>query len=194
MLKLLSAVLAISLAACVTGDATSIDDSPPGADFTAEQAAQAPATLPAIGQDQEYAFFQNHTYTFRFPGFFTPQAETFFIWNFGTSIQHNAPYPSGSHGKLYGVFAPGPAGATHHVDGQDGFDHYHVMSQGEGLRTFDVFFVFPGPSFNAATFVPPRSERDLNAAISAGVLGAPLTTTAAGFGPLVIKVPVSELE
>jgi hypothetical protein len=148
--------------------------------------------LPPIGADQEYGFFNGRTFTFRFPGFFTPQAETFFIWNLGTSIQHNAPYPSNSHGKVYGVFAPGPAGSTHHVDGQDGFDHYHILTQDSGTHTFDVFLVFTGPNFNAATFRAPLSERDMNAAIRAGVLAAPLTTVQAGFDPLVFRVPVSE--
>ena len=151
-------------------------------------------TLPAIGEDQEYAFFNNETFTLKFPGFFTPQAETFFIWNLGTTIQHGAPYPSSTHGKLYGVFAPGPQGATHHVDGQDAFDHYHLMNKGEGTRTFDVFLVFPGPNFNAATFKAPLSEKALNTAVAAGILNAPLTTVAAGFPPLVIKVPVKEFE
>jgi hypothetical protein len=39
---------------------------------------------------------------------------------------------------------------------------------------------------------PPRSERGLDAAVAAGVLGPILTSTAAGFGPLVLKVPVRE--
>jgi len=137
-------------------------------------------------------FFENDVFTLRFPGFFTPQAETFFIWNLGTTIQHDAPYPSNRHGKLYGVFAPGPAGATHHVEGQDGFDHYHLGTQGEGRRTFDVFLVFPGPNFNAATWRPVLNERALNRAVAAGILNAPITTIAAGFDQLVIKVPVSE--
>src|SRR6185503_17832438 len=148
-------------------------------DILEEQAAQPLLNLPPIGEDQEYAFFNGKTFTLRFPGFFTPQAETFFIWNLGTTIQHGAPYPSNSHAKLYGVFAPGPTGSTHHVDGQNAFDHYHIITKNGGPHTFDVFLVFPGPNFNPA--------------IAAGVLAAPITTTAAGFGPLVIRVPVSKL-
>ena len=67
------------------------------------------------------------------------------------------------------------------------------MNRGEGTQTFDVFLVFPGPNFNAATFRAPLSERDINAAVGAGILNAPITTTAAGFGPLVIRVPVREV-
>jgi hypothetical protein len=151
-----------------------------------------PHALPPISADQEYAFLNGETFTWRFPGFFTAQAETFFIWNLGTSIQHNAPYPSNSHGKVFAIFAPGPTGSTHHVDGQDGFDHYHLITQGQGTHTFDVFLVFTGPNFNAATFHAPLSERDMNTAVRAGILATPATTTDAGFGPLVIRVPVSE--
>jgi len=197
MLKIFATILLVGpLAACAVDDPNAPADP---TDSTFDQNADfgggfghGPQTLPPIGADQEYSFKDNRTFTFSFPGFNSPQAETFFIWNFGTTIQHNAPYPSASHGKLYGVFAPGPAGSTHHVAGQDGFDHYHVMNRGEGTQTFDVFLVFPGPNFNAATFHAPLSEAGINAAVTAGILAAPVTTTAAGFGPLVIRVPVRE--
>ncbi|MEO7736142.1 MAG: hypothetical protein ABIY55_34610 [Kofleriaceae bacterium] len=194
LLVTLTAVLGASLfAGCATDadDSQTLDTDPASAH--AEADLNHAFALPAIGADQEYSFFAGLPFTFRFPGFFTPQAETFFIWNFGTSIQHNAPYPSSSHGRLYGVFAPAPAGSLHHVAGQDGFDHYHIMSQGPGTRTFDVFLVFPGPNFNAATFIAPRSEFAMNISIAFGVLAAPITTTDAGFGPLVFTVPVSHL-
>jgi hypothetical protein len=152
------------------------------------------ATFPELSEDQEYAFFRDQPFTLRFPGFFSAHAETFFIWNLGTSIQHGAPYPSNKHAKLYAIFAPGPPGTTHHVDGQDGFDHYHVMTAGEGTQTFDVFLVFQGPNFNAATWRPQLSEREMNAAVAAGILNPPENTTDAGFGPLVIKVPVKEFD
>jgi hypothetical protein len=192
-------VTALVGAALLGGCAVDVDRSQPSeseSTFALEAAAQAhaPRSLPPLPEDQEYAFFKGDAFKIRFPGFFTAQAETFFIWNLGTTIQHNAPYPSNSHGKMYGVFAPGPAGATHHVDGQEGFDHYHVMTLGEGTHTFDVFLVFQGPNFNAATFKAPLSEREINAAVAAGILAAPSTTTAAGFGPLVIRVPIREVD
>jgi hypothetical protein len=99
------------LGGCAVDDASSQPSM-----IVADHASCGQTSLPELSEDQEYSFFRDRTFTFRFPGFFTPQAETFFIWNFGTSIQHDAPYPSSSHGKLYGVFAQGPAGATHHVD------------------------------------------------------------------------------
>ncbi len=191
---LLAAVIGASLfAGCATDadDSQALDTDPASAHADADLLHG--RTLPPIGADQEYAFFAGLPFTFKFPGFFTPQAETFLIWNFGTTIQHDAPYPSDSHGRLYAVLAPGPAGSNHHVDGQDGFDHYHIISQGPGTRTFDVFLVFPGAKFNPTTFRAPRSELEMKISIAFGVLAAPLTTTDAGFGPLVIKVPVSFL-
>jgi hypothetical protein len=190
---LFTAVLGATLfAGCMdsSDQSENLDDSTANNSADAELNSHHDQTLPPIGADQEYGFVNGDTYTFRFPGFFTPQAETFFIWNLGTSIQHNAPYPSNSHGKLYAVFAPGPAGSTHHVAGQDGFDHYHLMNQGEGTRTFDVYLVFQGANYNAATFHAPLSERDMNRAVSAGILATPLLTNEAGFDQLVFKVPV----
>jgi hypothetical protein len=192
MLKIFAALLAIPLAGCLTGDPSIDDDSTLNASDDLE-AQHGSLHLPPIGPDQEYAFFDGKPFTIRFPGFFTPQAETFFIWNLGTSIQHGAPYPSNRHDRVYGVFAPGPEGTTHHVDQQDGFDHYHILTKGDGLRTFDVFLVFQGPNFNAATFRAPLSEREMERAIAAGILAAPVTTVEAGFDPLVFKVPVTRV-
>jgi hypothetical protein len=183
------------LGGCAVDGASAQSEQSQAATVVADQAACGlPRTFPELSEDQEYSFFNDRPFTFRFPGFFSAQAETFFIWNLGTSIQHGAPYPSNKHAKLWAIFAPGPPGTTHHVDGQDGFDHYHVMSAGEGTQTFDVFLVFQGPNFNAATWHPLLSEREMNAAVAAGVLNPPETTSAAGFGPLVIKVPVSEFD
>lgn len=157
----------------------------------AEAAARAGSgQLPDLPPNLEYVFYNGRTGLMGFPGYFSSTAETFFIWNLGWTIQHDAPYPSPDHGKLYGVFAPGPGGATHHVDGQDAFDHYHIVNQGTGIRTFDVWLVFPGPNFDAATYKPVRSEAAMNAQIAAGILAAPITTTAAGFDQLVLRVPV----
>jgi hypothetical protein len=182
------------LGGCAVDGSSSQSQAAQPATSVADQASCVHQTFPPLSEDQEYAFFRDQPFTFRFPGFFSAQAETFFIWNLGTSIQHNAPYPSTSHAKLYAIFAPGPPGTTHHVDGQDNFDHYHIITAGQGTQTFDVFLVFQGPNFNAATFPVPLSEREMNAAVAAGILNPPETTTAAGFGPLVIQVPVKEFE
>lgn len=181
MLKMLAIVLlaGMPLGACLE------EDSP--TTTTEQEVSKKP--LPPLSADQEYAYFQGNAWTFQFPGYFSPEAETFFIWNFGTSIQHGAPYPSSSHEQLYAVFAPGPAGATHHTDEADPFDHYHILGKVGGTRTYDAFLVFPGPNFNAATWDAPRSVDEMNDRIASGELGAPLLTTQAGFDPLVITVP-----
>jgi hypothetical protein len=146
--------------------------------------------LPDLPDNLEYVFHDNRVHVMWFPGYFSSAAETFFIWNLGTTIQHDATYPSPSHDNLYAVFAPGPGGSTHHVDGQDAFDHYHIVSHATGIRTYDVWLVFPGPNYDAATYTPVRTEAAMNAQIAAGILAAPITTTAAGFDQLVIRVPV----
>jgi hypothetical protein len=191
MLKFFAAILLVGpLAACVT-DATDSTDETESAISTASSAAKHCDSLPPIGEDQEYVFFNGQPYTMKFPGYFSPQSETFFIWQFGTAIQHDAPYPSSSHGRLYAIFAQGPAGAEHDVEGQPAYNHYHIITEGSGTRTLDVFLVNPGPNYNPATFDAPLSEHALNEAV---VLAAPAPTTALGLGPLVIKVPVSKFD
>ena len=170
-------------------------DSSDEATSVADQAVQCPPqSLPEQPEDTEYAFFNHQVFTFTFPGFDSPQAETFFIWNLGTSIQHGAPYPSNQHDKMWGIIAPGPPGGTHHVDGQPDFDHYHLINKGAGTRTFDVFLVFKGPNFNAATWVPPLNETELNRAIASGQLGPVQLTTDLGFDPLVIKEKIKKFD
>jgi hypothetical protein len=192
MLKFLSAILlAGPLAACAT-DAVDSTDETDSAISSVDQAVNHCDSLPPIGEDQEYVFFHGQPLTMRFPGYFSPESEPFFIWTFGTAIQHDAPYPSSSHGRLYAVFAHGPEGANHEVEGQPAYNHYHIISEGVGTRTLDVYLVNPGPNYNPATFDAPLSEHELDDAVAAGVLSAPLPTTAAGLGPLVIKVPVSK--
>ena len=160
----------------------------------ADQAVQCNQPLPEQPEDTEYAFFNHQVFTFTFPGFDSPQAETFFIWNLGTSIVHGAPYPSNTHDKMWGIIAPGPPGGTHHVDGQDAFDHYHLINKGAGTRTFDVFLVFQGPNLNLATWVPPLNETELRAAIASGQLGPETLTTAVVGEPLVIKEKIKKFD
>ena len=95
---------------------------------------------------------------------------------------------------MWGIIAPGPPGGTHHVEGQDDFDHYHLINKGAGTRTFDVFLVFKGPNFDLATWVPPLNETELNAAIAAGKLGPVTLTTAVVGEPLVIKEKIKKFD
>ncbi len=188
MIKLAAIAMFVPLVACV--DTTPQTADQPSTIDVARHSNGGDCTLPPLPEDSEYVFWRGRTEKLRFPGFYSPQAETFFIWNVGTSLQHNVAYPDPHHSQLYAVFAPGPPGSTHHVAGQDNFDHYHISAQGPGLRTYDVYLVFPGPNFDAATWDSPTSVEGMNAAIAAGQLGAPLLSTQAGFDPLVLKVPV----
>jgi hypothetical protein len=189
-------VVAVAGATMLGGCAANADSSGEEATSVADQAVQCdqPLPLPEQPEDTEYAFFNHQVFTFTFPGFDSPQAETFFIWNLGTTIQHGAPYPSNKHDKMWGIIAPGPPGGTHHVEGQDDFDHYHLINKGAGTRTFDVFLVFKGPNFDLATWVPPLSETELNAAIAAGKLGPVTLTTAVVGDPLVIKEKIKKFD
>ncbi len=188
MLKLAALTLPLSLAACIVGG-----DEPPASTMdpnTVDAVANTSGCLPSLPADSEYGFYNGKARIFTFTGFYSDAAETFFIWNLGTTIQHGAPYPDASHGRLYAVFTAGPCGSIHHVAGQDQWDHYHVITQGIGQRTFDVELVFPGASYDATKYDPPKSEEEMLQLVSRGVLGAPLLTTDAGFGPLVVSVPV----
>jgi hypothetical protein len=98
--------------ALVSGCAVNADSSEEDTSVTDQAVLPCPQPLPEQPEDTEYAFFNHQVFTFTFPGFSSPQAETFFIWNLGTSIQHGAPYPSSKHNKMWGIIAPGPAGGT----------------------------------------------------------------------------------
>ncbi len=186
MLK--AVLLSLPLVACVSTEQDSTPSNNAGDAVDAVN--NVGGCLPPLPANSEYAYYNDRVRIITFTGYYSDSAETFFIWNLGTTIQHGAPYPSDDHGKLYGVFTPSPCGAVHHVAGQDQWDHYHIITQGIGVRTFDVELVFPGPNFNAATYHPPLSLAEMNDAVSAGILAPPLLTTDAGFDPLVIKVPV----
>jgi hypothetical protein len=190
------ALFAVVVGTTLLGGCAVNTDSSEEATSVADQAVQCdqPLPLPEQPEDTEYAFFNHQVFTFTFPGFDSPQAETFFIWNLGTTIQHGAPYPSNKHDKMWGIIAPGPPGGTHHVEGQPDFDHYHLINKGAGTRTFDVFLVFQGPNFDLATWVPPLNEQELNAAIAAGKLGPVTLTTAVVGEPLVIKEKIKKFD
>lgn len=144
----------------------------------------------------EPVLVNNHLCQITFLGTSAPNHDTFFIWNMGVgSWLHDATYPSDSRPDLYAIFAPAPANETHHVDGWDQFDHYHVVTAGPGDpgydTTFDVWLVFPGPNFDPNTYTVATNPAAVQAQIAAGILGAPLRTTDAGFQPLVLRVPIN---
>src|ERR1041384_578616 len=78
-------VVAVAGATMLGGCAVNADSSS-GEEATsvADQAVECNQPLPEQPEDTEYAFFNHQVFTFTFPGFNSPQAETFFIWNLGT--------------------------------------------------------------------------------------------------------------
>ena len=130
--------------------------------------------------------------TMIFKGALTPQTEVYEIWAVGTNgIVQGAAYNTGRP-NLYAVFGTNTdPSITHHVDGEGGFDHYHVLDNNDDNTTWDLLTVFPGPNYNAATYQPAKSVHDMNAQIAAGVLGPVLTLPEAGFPPVVLNFPVT---
>ena len=148
------------------------------------------------GSLQEAVFSNNKLCQFVFHGTSSPDAEIFFIWNLGIDgVLQGEAYPTDARANLFAIFAPAPANATHHVDGFDQFDHYHIVDAAPGSanydETWDVFLVFPGPNFDAATYTTATNAAAMQAQIAAGILGPALKTTEAGFDPLVLSSPLT---
>ncbi len=126
-----------------------------------------------------------------------PNADQYAIWNLGVGgIGDTSDYPSDSRPNMYAILAPAPADRVHHVDGFDQFDHYHVSDRSSFERgqdyngSWDVYFVFPGPNFDAASYVTATSVEAMQQQVADGILGTPLLTTEAGFDPLVLNAPI----
>ncbi|HEU4727801.1 MAG TPA: hypothetical protein VFT22_07935 [Kofleriaceae bacterium] len=131
-----------------------------------------------------------------FIGGLTSKTEVYQIWAVGThGIVDNATYNT-PRPNFYAVFGTSAAGdVTHHVDGFDQFDHYHVIENAHGgtdvdNTIWDLFAVFPGPNYDAATYQPAKSVSQMNQQIAAGILGPVLTLQQAGFPPVVLYFPV----
>src|SRR5690242_14257502 len=129
-----------------------------------------------------------------FQGALTPQTQTYLIWAVGTRGIVNAPYNTPRRPNLYAIFGTArPAFETHHVDGFDQFDHYHVAENpGQGTDvendTWDLLVLFPGPNFNQATYVSAKTPAQLKAQSDAGILSPIETLPEAGFPPVVLRV------
>ena len=155
---------------------------------------------PGPDDEAEAVYFRGGQCHMVFRNVSSPAAETFFIWNLGVDgVLEEEPYPTRSRANLYAVFAPGAPDSVHHVDGQDAFDHYHIVDAAPGERrhgpgrydgTWDVFLVFPGPGFEPATYQAARSVHEMYAQIRDGILGPVLKTTEAGFAPLVLHAEI----
>jgi hypothetical protein len=146
----------------------------------------------------EPAFVGGHLCKMVFVGGLTASTQFYEIWAVGTNgIVANAPYNTPGTPNLYAVFGTNVAASvTHHVDGFNQFDHYHVLdnnNNGDEVenRTWDLLALFPGPNYNAATYQPAKSAKDVLAQSAAGILGPVLTTPDIGFPPVVLNFPVT---
>ena len=193
-------VLSGLLAGCVMGDDDSTDE-----DLAYNGGGH--VTPPGPDDVPEALYFDGGQCHMVFRNVSSPQAEVFFIWNLGINgVLQEEPYPTTRRANLYAIFAPSPADAVHHVDGQDQFDHYHIVdaaphghghfdfdSSHGGPRydgTWDVFLVFPGPNFNAATYKVAKTVDKMNKQIRDGILGPITKTNDAGFDPLVLNAEI----
>lgn len=153
------------------------------------EALSAAQTATAQGTLTEPAAYNGRICALRFPGTPSATSEFFVIWNLGHGIldvPFDTPRPD-----LYAVL-PG----TMHTDpNHPELDHDHIVSHGPGAvgydGTWDVWVVVPGPQFNPATYVAPRSTEAMFALINSGVLAGPVSFSAAGFGrDLVLRAPL----
>jgi hypothetical protein len=149
--------------------------------------------------DEEPIYANERECSMYFFGTNFPEADQYAIWNLGLggiADESYTDYPSDDRPDLYAVLAPAPADRTHHVDGFDQFDHYHIADRSSFARRsrfngkWDVYFVFPGPNFDAGTYEVATDVESMQQQVADGILGAPLLTTEAGFDPLVIRTPV----
>lgn len=143
----------------------------------------------AGGTLTEPAAFNNRICELRFPGTPSQTSEFFVIWNLGHGIL-DIPFDT-DRPDLYAVL-PG----TMHTDpAHPELDHDHIVSAAPGTAgydgTWDVWAVVPGPAFNAATYVAPRSVDAMFALIQSHVLAGPFSFSQAGFGrDLVLRAPL----
>jgi hypothetical protein len=131
-----------------------------------------------------------------FPGGKTPQTQIYQIWPIGTRGIVNATYNTPQRPNLYAVFGTStPLSQSHHVDGFDQFDHYHIADVPPRARDventkWDVLAFFPGANYNAATYTPAKSPAEVFAQSQAGILTPLMTLPEAGFPELVLFTPI----
>jgi hypothetical protein len=124
-----------------------------------------------------------------FVGALTAQTQVWQIWPLGTNGIVNAKYNT-ERPNLYAIFGTGrPAYETHHVDGYDQFDHYHIAENSADSK-WDLLVLFPGPNFNPATYVTAKTPTEMRAQSAAGILTPVMTLPEAGFPELVLYAPI----
>ena len=142
----------------------------------------------------EESWFNGRLCSLNFVGATSNNADFYYFWNIGTNGRVDAPYNT-ARPNLYAIFGTSaPAEETHHVDGFDAYDHYHVADSGPDEAdydtTWDLIVAFPGPNYDAATYVTAHDEAQLFAQFSSGVLAGPLLLHEVGFDDIVLKVPL----
>lgn len=147
------------------------------------------------GPDFEPTWTDHEQCFLNFAGNSSAQSDQYAIWNVGTNGVLDVPYDTPERSDLWAVFGTGaPANETHHVDGYAAFDHYHVAETYPGVTgydgTFDVITAWPGPNFDAATYVTAKNKAELHAQLDAGQL-VRLTLPDIGFPPLVLFAPIA---
>jgi hypothetical protein len=130
-----------------------------------------------------------------FVGALTPETQVYQIWPVGTKGIVDTTYNTWRP-NLYAIFGTGrPAFETHHVDGYDQFDHYHIAENWYGgTRVYntkwDLLVLFPGPNFDPATYVTAKTPAQMRAQSAAGILTPVMTLPEAGFPELVLYAPI----
>ena len=186
-MRMTLSLLFVSLSAACTVDAVDTNDP------TASQVAASDVHVNPATDLTEPAFLGGKFCKMVFKGGLTPQTEVYEIWAVGTNgIVQGATYNTAKRPNLYAVFGTNTdPSVTHHVDGFNQFDHYHVLDSKDDNTTWDLLTVFPGPNYVAAGYQPARSVQEMNAQIAAGILGPVLTLPEAGFPPVVLNFPVN---
>jgi hypothetical protein len=130
-----------------------------------------------------------------FKGALTPNTQMYLIWAVGTNGIVDTAYNT-RRPNIYAIFGTGRAAfETHHVNGFDQFDHTHIVDAPPRAdqidnTTWDLMVLFPGPNFNATTYVTPKNVSQMNALSAAGVLTRVMTLPEAGFPEVVLRIPV----
>src|SRR5512138_440065 len=120
-------VVLVSLAAACGVDAAATDTS-----------TSAAIRIDPAKDDVEPSYVNGTLCKLVFQGALTPQTQMYLIWAVGTNGIVNATYNTPKRPNLYAVFGTGrPAFETHHVDGFDQFDHYHIAENKGGGTDVD---------------------------------------------------------
>ena len=189
-MKMMFSLALVSLVtACATDDGTDVTDE---ADADALAVTTSDIHINSRTDLVEPAFVSGLQCKMVFPGGLTAQTQMYQIWAVGTHGIVNTPYNTSAHPNLYAVFGTStPASQTHHVNGYNQFDHYHVLDFAPGNTVWDLLTYWPGPNYNAATYHPARSVHDLQVQTAAGILTGVKTLPEVGFPEVVLNFPVT---